>query len=210
MIWTMEKENATPSGTGRWAIAACFLLAICGVSGFADETENDSGRNPLKSPGSIPALFSGPPIAVKFSGPLELGSSMNADADFQDLSARKLTDADVIAGGTTIHLDWSRSSRIRDELLWWTIPRAGDARSPYAEVTGHLKFMPLKDLDQSAKVVPPGVSPDTPVPVVVVETIRVRLAFPDGTIRGPQPKRERVVAEDVTIEWSQTPEPLGK
>ena len=136
-----------------------------------------------------------------------VASSLNAGADYHDLSARTLIDADVIAGGTTIHLDWSQSSRIRDDLLWWTIERTGDGRSPYAEVTGHLKFMPLNELDQSAKVVPPGVSPDTPVPVVVVETIRVRLAFPDGTIRGPQPKRERVVAEDVTIKWLQTPEP---
>lgn len=77
---------------------------------------------------------------------------MNADADFHDLSARTLTDADVIAGGTTIHLDWSRSSRIRDELLWWTIPRAGDARSPYAEVTGLLNFIPLKNWNRAPKL----------------------------------------------------------
>lgn len=172
---TERDISCTPCGTRRYAIAACFLIAICGVSSFADDTENDSGRTPPESSDSIPASFSGPPIFVKFSGPLELGSSMSADADSQDLSARTLTDADVIAGGTSIHLDWSRSSRIRDELLWWTIARAGDARSPYAEVTGHLRFMPLKELDQSAKVMPPGVSPDTPVPVVVVETIQFSL-----------------------------------
>lgn len=136
-------------------------------------------------------------IAVQLSGPLSTVFVVRSDADpasqSSDVAAQELKLATITAGGTTVHLDWSRSPKIGDELLWWSHPRAGDSRGPHAEVTGQMVFKPFKVLDQFAV---PAVSPETRIPVVVVESIKGYLAGPDGKPRGPQPDRERVKAAE--------------
>lgn len=119
----------------------------------------------------------------------------------------RLTSATITAGGTIVYVDWSRSQRISRELLWWSIPRAGDIRGPHAKVTGRMVFKPLGELNQRTIVLPQGVSANTPVPVVVVESIKVYLAGPDGKPRGPQPDRGVVEAETRTAERAHPLEP---
>lgn len=153
-------------------------------------------------------------IKVQFSGPLSTSFVVKPDADpasqFREEAAKALTSATITAAGTIIYLDWSQSHKIRNELLWWSIPRAGDIRGPHAEVTGRMLFKPLKELDQTTLIIPRGVSADTPVPVVIVESIRVRLAGPDGKPRGPQPDRELVTVEESTTEQTHSPEPADR
>ena len=130
---------------------------------------------------------------VRLSGSLSTTFTSEHDADDMQLISAAIT-----AGGTVVYLDWSGSSRIRSELLWWSIPRAGDYRGPHADVTGRMVFKPFSELNQKAITVPHGVSANTPVPVVVVESIKVYLAASDGKPRGRQPDRGVVEAETTT------------
>jgi len=125
-------------------------------------------------------------ISVEFSGQLLTSTVSKPDS----IEPEELASAEVVAAGTTIYLDWSKSDKIRDELLWWSTPRAGDIRTPHAAVKGRMVFRPLKA----------GGSAETPVPIVVVDSIEVYLAGPDGRRRGPQPNRGIVVAEECATE----------
>ena len=98
---------------------------------------------------------------------------------------------DDSCGGTEIALDWSKSDKIRKELLWWRLPRHGDLRTVQAEVTGRMIFKPSRDLGTN-RTVPAGVTDGTPVPVIVVQSLKIQLVGPDGEPKGPQYDRERV------------------
>jgi|GEM_PF-5436823 len=133
-------------------------------------------------------------IDVKLSGQLSVGVSTEGPS----IGGRmEFQTANIESAGTTIHLDVSRSEKIRDELVWWSKPRTGDIRWPCAVVTGKMVFKPLKDVENAFQVVRPGITADTPVPVVVVESIQVFLAYP-GSSRptGPQHNRKLIVADD--------------
>ena len=100
--------------------------------------------------------------------------------------------ATVESGGTTIHLDWSRSPKIRNELL--DSSRLGDGRlwfgdggpnpTVQAKITGRMVFKPAKELGGYRRI-PAGVTDDTPVPVVIVESIKVQFVRSDGSPHGP-------------------------
>lgn len=176
----------------RYHIIPSFVL----VCGWTICLADDAPNLPRPTCETLPDT-----IHVQFSGPLSTFFTLQTDADDESL-----TSATITAAGTNIYLDWSRSPAIRRELLWWSIPRAGDYRGPHAEVTGRMVFKPHKELDQRTVIVPAGVSANTPVPVVVVESIKVYLAGPDGKPRGPQPDRGRVKVESSKSE-SHRPEP---
>ena len=133
-------------------------------------------------------------IVVHLRGRLSVTTAVEPGGRPQDDAACELTSATVHAGGTVIELDWSRSDRIRDELLWWRLPRHGDLRQVQAEVTGRMVFMPSRDLGGD-RTVPAGVSGGTSVPVVIVESLEVQLVGLDGKRRGPQHDRERAIAD---------------
>lgn len=170
---------------------AAYVAVLCsGVACLAEDAHRPVGAVSPVQPNTI---------AVQLSGSLSTVFVVRSDdhsaSQSSDVAAQELKLATITAGGTTVHLDWSRSPKIGDELLWWSHPRAGDSRGPHAEVTGQMVFKPYKELDQTFQIAQPGVTAETRVPVVVVESIRVYLAGPDGKSRGPQPDRERVTAE---------------
>ena len=169
----------------RYAIVSSCVLAVGGAVCLADD--NEVRQQPTGSTQSSA-------IDVKFSGRLTTSTVSKPGA----AGPEELSSAEVHAAGTVVHLDWSRSQKIRDELLWWSVPRAGDIRLPYAEVSGRMQFKPLRELDRAVLTPQRGVSADTPVPVVVVESIKVYLAGPDGRPRGSQPGRGLVQAEEAT------------
>ena len=179
----------------RYSILALLIMTVCATIGLAGDLSTTS------RPTEQPSLDG---ITVHLAGPLRTSFSFNPDADpaaqFKEVAAKELEAASVKAGGTTIHLDWSRSDKIRDELLWWSVPHHGDVRIVQAEVTGQMVFKPLRELDQTIQFAQAGVSADTPVPVVIVESIKVQLVGPDRKPGGPQPNRELVTAEVSTTE----------
>ncbi len=116
----------------------CILvLAVSMVSCFSIADEEPAAIKHRKREGSSQS------IAVQFSGPLSVGVVTD---ERSDLSTSKLWSANVEIAGTTIHLDWGKSEKIRDELIWWSMPRAGDIRGPAAAVTGKMVFRPLKEV----------------------------------------------------------------
>ena len=164
-----------------------YMLA-CTVLVFASSAAEAGAEN---------AQTTDPPhgsIVVHLKGGLSVSATLKPGSRPQDDAACELTSATVHAGGTVIELDWSRSNKIRDELLWWRLPRHGDLRQVQAEVTGRMIFKPSKELGGD-RTIPAGVSDDTPVPVVIVESLKVQLVGVDGTRRGPQHDRKRVTAD---------------
>lgn len=120
-------------------------------------------------------------IAVRLKGDLAVEAS--GEKDQQTLSA-----ACVRAGDMEVMLDWGVRSDIRDELLWWSVWRHADLRTVQAEVVGRMEFRPAKEVGGSRQQFA-GISNETPVPVVVVESLAVQLVDSDGKPRGPQPQR---------------------
>jgi hypothetical protein len=171
-----------------WILA--FAVSMVSYFGIADERPDGiKHRKPAKSPHSI---------AVQFSGPLCVGVVSNGGVD---LNTMKLASANVEVAGTIIHLDWVKSDKIRDELIWWSLPRAGDIRGPHAAVTGTMVFKPLKEVREAVQPVRLGITLDTPVPVVVVESINVYLARPgSATPSGPQHDRKLIEADSEATE----------
>ena len=92
-------------------------------------------------------------ISVHLKGALLVGTSQKGDA------AEELSHVIVQAGGTDVSLNWSKSDAILDELFWWRFPHAGDLRNAQAEVTGQMKFIPVKDLGRG--FFPEGTAADT-------------------------------------------------
>ncbi len=133
-------------------------------------------------------------ITVHFKGPLVVRPGLKPGARPQDDDACKLVGAYVSVGGTVIVLDWSKSKTIHDELLWWRIFRHGDLRHHQAEVTGTMIFKPLKEFGEFMPV-QPGISRDTPVPVVIVESLKVQLVGPNGKPQGKQFDRLPAIAD---------------
>ena len=132
-------------------------------------------------------------ITVQLKGRLSLGITPPKG---KGKVARKMTSANVMAGGTLIKLDWSKSDSIRDELLWWTVPRHGDFREIQAEVTGKLEFR-APQMVTGARQIQPAISGGTREPVVVVESLKVQLVDHDGHPSGPQLDRTRVTSDDL-------------
>lgn len=162
-----------------------FLFMMCAWTACLGNAADEVPPQPRQAPTGA--------ISVQLSGSLSTAFTIKPEAD-----EGQLISATIFAGGTVIYLDWSRSPTIRRELLWWSIPRAGDYREPHADVTGRMVFKPFNELDQRPITVPHGVSASTPVPVVVIESIKVYLADSDGKPRGPQPDRGVVEAETTT------------
>lgn len=105
----------------------------------------------------------------------------------------ELRAATVSAGETDIILDWQGSKAIHDELLWWSMPRHGDlSRVVQAEITGVLVFRSHREA--KGMITPfEGLGEKTPVPVVLVDSLRVQLADQrTGQPTGPQHDRPRV------------------
>jgi hypothetical protein len=129
-------------------------------------------------------------IEMHLKGTLQVGATLKKDAPSNvrvlDDRAYELSSAMVMAGGQEVALDWSESDEVRDELIYWRVLRHGDQRGVQADVTGRMVFRPAKDVGgwrQNTR----GIAADTPVPVVIVKSITVRLVGPDGKPRGPQP-----------------------
>lgn len=131
-------------------------------------------------------------ITAAFTGRLSVLYSFKPDADpatqSLEVAGKDLSMATVEAGGTTIHLDWSRSHKIRNELLFSSsdFGDGGPASSVQAKVTGQMVFKRSKEL--AARVTPAGVTADTPVPVVIVESIKIQFIGSDGKPRGSDRK----------------------
>ncbi len=132
-------------------------------------------------------------IIVQFKGTLFITSEFQPGARPQDDDASKLVGAYVSVDGTVLALDWSKSKAIHDELFWWRNPRHGDFRQVQAEVTGKMIFKPLKEIG-GMRPVQAGVSSDTPVPVVIVESLKVQLVGSDGKPQGKQFDRLPAIA----------------
>ena len=127
-------------------------------------------------------------ITVAFTGRLSIVWRLKPDADpttqFCELAARDLVIATVEAGGTTIHLDWSRSQKIVNELLYSSMDFGDGGPNPsvQAKVTGRMVFKPSKEL--AGRITPAGVTDDAPVPVVIVESIKIEFSGSNGKPRG--------------------------
>lgn len=103
----------------------------------------------------VPAEDASENIRVK--GVLSVGATLKEGADKnsrpQDDENWKLAGASILVDGRSVQLDWSRAERIRDELFWWRLLRHGDARQIQADVTGHIKFVPVADFQRDRIVV---------------------------------------------------------
>lgn len=120
-------------------------------------------------------------INVRLKGDLAVVTSGGRDQP-------TLSSACVRAGDMEVMLDWGVRSDLHDELLWWSEPHHADTRTVQATVIGRMEFRPAKEVG-GVRGQFAGISADTPVPVVVVESLSARLVGPDGKPRGPQPKR---------------------
>lgn len=102
---------------------------------------------------------------VRLKGLLSVFSTLKEGAEEnsrpQDDENWKLAGASIQVGGRCIELDWSRSERIRDELFWWRVPRHGDFRLVQADVTGHLKFIPVAEFQKDHTVIRTVVDSET-------------------------------------------------
>lgn len=87
---------------------------------------------------------------------------------------RKLISAAIAVPGMGVAIDWMQSEEIRDELLWWCVPRHGDTRQIYVEVTGRMVFRPEREVG-GVRWEAVGIQPETRVPVVIPETLAVWL-----------------------------------
>ena len=161
--------------------ACAVMLFVCGSS------EAEKGRLDMTSPmhGSI---------VVHLKGNLSIGTTLKSGSRPQDEGACELISATIHAGGTEIALDWSKSDKIRKELLWWRLPRHSDFRTVQDEVTGRMIFKPSKELGTN-RTIPAGVTDNTPVPVIVVESLKIQLVGPAGKRKGPQHDRERIKSD---------------
>ena len=167
----------------RLVVVACLALALCGAPRRVLDAHEPTAHPDAVAPEGI---------VVVLNGPLSVGGTFKPDADpvtqFLEVAAKDLTIATVEAGGTTIHLDWSRSPKIRNELLasssW--VGDGGPNPAVHAEVTGRMVFKRSKELTN--RVVPAGVTDDTPVPVVIVESIKVQFVRSNGKPYGPARK----------------------
>lgn len=173
----------------RYAALACLAFSLCGVTSWvARAQEPVAVREAVQADG----------ITAAFTGRLSILYRFKPDADpatqFLEVAAKDLRIATVEAGGTTIHLDWSRSDKIRRELIASSgaFGDGGPASSVQARVTGRMVFKPSKGLGGD-RVIPKGVTDDTPVPVVIVESLKIQLVGSDGRPRGAE--RKVVTAE---------------
>ena len=133
-------------------------------------------------------------IAVRLKGELRTAARTEGR---ETVEVRAAT---VSAGGVDIILDWQDSKAIHDELLWWSTPRHGDAnRIVQAEISGLLVFKPHRDARGMIRPFT-GLGEDTPVPVVLVDSLRIQLAHrrtgrPDGQ-QHDRPRVYRVPSEE--------------
>lgn len=137
-------------------------------------------------------------ITVAFSGRLDIGALLKPDADpatqLLEVAAYDLKSAAVESGGTMIWLDWNQSHKIRNEILS-SIKYFGDGGpnpSVQAKVSGRMVFKPLKEIAHHLQ--PTGVRDETPVPVVMVESIQIQFMRSDGKPYGDP--RNVVTAEN--------------
>jgi hypothetical protein len=145
-----------------------------------------------QGPVAYPKAIQPDSITVAFSGRLSTLCRLKPDADpatqSREVAARDLKIAAVEAGGTTIHLDWSRSQKIHNELILSSVDfgDGGPNSGVQATVTGRMVFKPSKEV--AYRVTPAGVTDDAPVPVVIVESLKIQFIGSDGKPRGPERK----------------------
>ena len=167
----------------RSTVLTCLAFALCQAACVVAQA-----LEPVASP--KPVQLDG--ITVAFTGRLGILYAFKPDADpatqFLEVAANDLRMATVEAGGTTIHLDWNQSDKIRNELLFAAGDSGDGGPNPgvQAKVTGRMVFKPSKELVY--RVTPAGVTDDTPVPVVIVESIKLQFIGSDGKPRGPARK----------------------
>ncbi len=167
----------------RSTLLACLAFSVCAATCCIVKSQE-----PASSTDAVPP--SG--ITVAFSGPLYVMTTLKPDIDparlFLDVAAQDLKMATVDSGGTTVHLDWSRSDKLRDELIapssWFG--DGGPNSKVHATVTGRMVFKPSKEL--AYRVISAGVTDATPVPVVIVESIKIQFVRSDGKPFGPARK----------------------
>ena len=167
----------------RSTLLACLAFGICAATCGLLKSEEPTRPADVVPPSTI---------TVALSGRLQVMTALKPDIDpaqlFPDVVAQDLGMATVDSGGTKIHLDWSRSEKIRDELMaplsWFG--DGGPNPTVHATVTGVMVFKPSKEL--AYRVVPAGVTDATPVPVVIVESIKIQFVRSDGKPFGPARK----------------------
>jgi len=173
----------------RSTLLACLAFGLFAATCCIVKSQEPAASRDAVAPGKITVAFSGPLLAMSSLKP-------RADPAMQALkvAAQDLRMATVKAGGTSIYLDWSRSHKIRNELLasslWFG--DGGPNATIHAKVTGWMVFKPSKELG-GYRVVPAGVTDDTPVPVVMVESIQIQFMGSDGKPRG---EARKVVTAD--------------
>ena len=173
----------------RHTVLTCFVLsALCPATSLVAQAQRPIAATKADHDG----------ITVAFSGRLDIGALLKPDADpatqLLEVAAYDLKSAAVESGGTMIWLDWNQSHKIRNELLS-SIKYFGDGGpnpSVQAKVSGRMVFKPLNEIAHHLQ--PTGVRDETPVPVVMVESIQIQFTRSDGKPYGNP--RNVVTAED--------------
>lgn len=170
MALSNECRNSCQSGYIYRSMALSFRPATCLVG---------QAQRPIAA-----AKADQTGITVAFSGRLDIGAWLKPDADpatqLFEVAAHDLNSAAVESGGTMIWLDWNQSHKICNELLSSSkyFGDGGPNPSVQAMVSGRMVFKPLKEV--ARHILPPSVTDDTPVPVVMVESIQIQFVRSDG------------------------------
>lgn len=156
----------------------CFcLLVVCGVlfgaagrSAGGDSTAMDRLQD--LAIGSITFHSKGPASRVHLKGRLHNMSGRRPEGE-----PPQITNAHVFAAGHDVILDWSQSEEARRILSDWMMPRHGVISVKQAEIWGRMVFRPAGTASR-VRMPDPGITEDTLVPVVIIESIEVRLVDP--------------------------------
>jgi hypothetical protein len=117
----------------RYSFFAILSFALCGAASMVvqAQAQNASAKSVQNDT-----------ITVAFNGRLSTFCRLKPDADpatrIREVTARELKIATVEAGGATIHLDWSRSRKILNELIFSSLDLGDGGPNPsvQAKITG--------------------------------------------------------------------------